>query len=615
MKNKSFCFYVVNISCILVLLFSMFFGYYNIKTNTVKEVIKITGDPDKEIENLSNDNTLHLTNEYATHYFYNLTENFGVNEMGSCGYVALGMLLGYYDTYWNDNIIAEGFDKNAVLQSNSFTTNVSSPGINAEHSLLDGITGNKSYQDGEDYLDRIVEQNFSNFFHLKLIEIGNNLGYYDASLGRKAAGLQDSELLDLTEHYLYNIKEFNENQVKIESRILLSNPANSSDYEVRLFVEEKVKQGIPVLISMAQIEGGAVEKKHAMIAYDYDFEEATNTNKIYVHTGLKNDDNHAVTHIDITSTNYSIFTSAIALQPRMAHGHTNNYKYTTSNNTTIYCPCAKIKENSDDPCDIPLYYRSTINFEHLNCLVNNAYVTNNNVYVQTPHEYIYDCRSSFSLDNMIAQVPNYGYEPYHKFLGWCLDDKLTTRATSISAGNRGEIVLYAKWRVDYGRLAGHGEQTITSAGVMSNASDQIFVGSVEELRQLQSMGITKLTISFHINMWEVKNGTQYVYLYGGSNGSDELASTTFNVTSSKEVKCVRFTVNISDLQETPCVYIRYNASKSGWWIFEQSHDWKHDEISVEISYVVNESDITGDNAADFVWRYENSLALKCSNCN
>lgn len=600
MKNKSFCFYVVNISCILVLLFSMFFGYYNIKTNTVKEVIKITGDPDKEIENLSNDNTLHLTNEYATHYFYNLTENFGVNEMGSCGYVALGMLLSYYDTYWDDSFIAETYDKNAVLQTNNFTTSVSSPGINAEHSLLDGITGNKDYDDGEDYLDRIVEQNFSNFFHLKLIEIGNNLGYYDDSLGRKSAGLEDSELLNLTEHYLYNIKEFNEDQVKIESRILLSNPANSSDYEVRLFVEEKVKQGIPVLISMAQIEGGAVEKKHAMIAYDYDFDEATNTNKIYVHTGLKNDDNHAVTHIDITSTNYSIFTSAIALQPKTNHSHTYNYKY----NNTTYCPCSN-----------QTFYQGKVVFENLYCLGTNATLLNNNVPTNYSTPITFSYFTPVDISHMSAKVTSYGYDPHYVFLGWYQDMDFTTKITTTPTNITGDCILYAKWRIDYGWLASHGERTVTSAGVMSNASDQIYVGSVEHLRQLQRMGITKLTISFHINMWEVKNGTQYVYLYGGSNGSDELASTTFNVTSSKEVKCVRFTVNISDLEENPYVYIRYNASETKFLFIKESHDWKNDERFVEISYVVNESDITGDNAADFVWRYENSLALKCSNCN
>ena len=56
MKNKSFCFYVVNISCILVLFFSMFFGYYNIKTTPkFKEYFKLKGDVRSLVKTLNID--------------------------------------------------------------------------------------------------------------------------------------------------------------------------------------------------------------------------------------------------------------------------------------------------------------------------------------------------------------------------------------------------------------------------------------------------------------------------------------------------------------------------------------------------------------------------------
>ena len=46
-------------------------------------------------------------------YFKNLTENIGYNETSSsCGYVALGMLLNYYDTSLNDNIVEEKYEVN-----------------------------------------------------------------------------------------------------------------------------------------------------------------------------------------------------------------------------------------------------------------------------------------------------------------------------------------------------------------------------------------------------------------------------------------------------------------------------------------------------------------------
>ena len=595
---KKFClFYLIGIFLLLNLPIKVIKGidYKKMFSNTMLE---------SYFDYLSNEEDLFQVNKFSTQYFANLTENFGVNVMGSCGYVALGMLISYYDSYWDDYLCYEGYEETAVLTSDAFNTSVSSPGAIPENDVLEELEGKTEMELASNYLNNIVLQTYSDYLHMNLIMLGNMLGYYDVSKGLEAAGLTNEQLLRLTEEYFYNFRGYDSSEIGID--VIQKGATDDKDDahgQISSFVVKKLLEGIPVLIVARDYDENG--KGHAMIAYDYDWNEG----KIYVHTGI-NTNGNALTHVSLTSMVYEKLDLAMALDIKTNHTHTDNYKY----ESTTYCPCSKIKENNEDPCDIPLYYRSKINFENLNCLVNNAYVTNNNVYVQTPHEYIYDCRSSFSLENVVAQVPNYGYDPYHMFLGWCLDDKLTTKVTSIPAGNRGEIILYAKWRVDYRWVAHHGELTVTSAGAMNNASDQVYVGSVEHLSQLQSMGITKLTINLHINMWEVKNGTQYIYLYGGANGSKQLASTTFNVTSSEQVKCVTFTVNISDLQETPYVYIRYNASKSGWWIFEESHDWKKDEAHVEISYVVDESDITGEDAADFVWRYENSLALKCSNC-
>ena len=49
-------------------------------------------------------------------YFDNLTTNHGHNTIGSCGYVAIDMLLCYYDTYLNDNIVPEQYDVMAVMR-------------------------------------------------------------------------------------------------------------------------------------------------------------------------------------------------------------------------------------------------------------------------------------------------------------------------------------------------------------------------------------------------------------------------------------------------------------------------------------------------------------------
>lgn len=42
---------------------------------------------------------------YSSYYFSHLNDNIGINVKGSCTYIALGMLLQYYDTYYDDSII------------------------------------------------------------------------------------------------------------------------------------------------------------------------------------------------------------------------------------------------------------------------------------------------------------------------------------------------------------------------------------------------------------------------------------------------------------------------------------------------------------------------------
>lgn len=43
---------------------------------------------------------LFQTQYYQTYYFNQLDQNIGSNTKGSCGFVATGMLLSYWDTYW-----------------------------------------------------------------------------------------------------------------------------------------------------------------------------------------------------------------------------------------------------------------------------------------------------------------------------------------------------------------------------------------------------------------------------------------------------------------------------------------------------------------------------------
>ena len=78
---------------------------------------------------------LYLTNYFSTYYFDNLEGNYGLNYKGSCGYIAIAMLLSYYDTYWNDYFIDDYSDQICVMPSNRFEyQDLLSPGIKREPS-------------------------------------------------------------------------------------------------------------------------------------------------------------------------------------------------------------------------------------------------------------------------------------------------------------------------------------------------------------------------------------------------------------------------------------------------------------------------------------------------
>lgn len=66
---------------------------------------------------------------YMKEYFSGLTTNMGVNYKNSCGYVALGMLLSYYDNYLSDDIVPEAYDVVSSGEDTNMVARKNSPGV------------------------------------------------------------------------------------------------------------------------------------------------------------------------------------------------------------------------------------------------------------------------------------------------------------------------------------------------------------------------------------------------------------------------------------------------------------------------------------------------------
>lgn len=175
-----------------------------------------------------------------------------------------------------------------------------------------------------------------------------------------------------------------------------------------------------------------------------------------------------------------------------------------------------------------------------------------------------------------------------------------TQKTSISQSSTGNVTIYAKWRYDYDNSSRTGTYTINNAAPLNQTyydQKHIGLGSNNLYQNLINIGITKLTFSFKLRSWG--EGTQHVFVY--SENGTQLASTTFNSTSSATVHTYQFTINLSSLGSSNFIYIRYQADTYWSWFQYKSRYWYCDYLYMEMSYVVNESDFYN---PEFYWHYQ-----------
>lgn len=192
------------------------------------------------------------------------------------------------------------------------------------------------------------------------------------------------------------------------------------------------------------------------------------------------------------------------------------------------------------------------------------------------------------------------YSPHLRFLGWYTSMNFSTQKTSISQSSTGNVTIYAKWKYDYDNPSRSGTYTINNADPLNQTYyDQKYIGlgSNSLYQNLINIGITKLTFSFKLRSWG--EGTQHVFVY--SENGTQLASTTFNSTSSVTVHTYQFTINLSSLGSSNYFYIRYQADTYWSWFQYKSRYWYCDYLYMEMSYVVNESDFYN---PEFYWHYQ-----------
>lgn len=243
-------------------------------------------------------------NEFKNSYFYNLTQNYSENENSSCGYVAIGMLLSYYDTYLSDDIIPELYDSPSIGSSSNMIKRMDCPGVRNDKLNI---------SDAKEYYDKITKlENPS--FQGKIMQIAKNKNILNLNNKKPFTTYFEDRIIILNE-YFQNVLGYEYGK---------EYSLNYTTNNVRDFTISQIKQGNPVMLSLYFKN---TDEGHVVIAYDYD-----NANDIlYCHTGWVNTfPNYNYYDVDYL---FGPYKGALVIGFNLNHSHSNNYKV----NNKAYC--------------------------------------------------------------------------------------------------------------------------------------------------------------------------------------------------------------------------------------------------------------------------------------
>lgn len=236
-------------------------GAYNLSTCSDEKTLAVDSE---DIDNVDESRR-----DFKYEYFRGLTDNFGENVFNSCGYVAIGQLLSYYDTYLDDDIIDEKYDIQSFGDGFDMISRHNSPGVLNDPPIV-GLTGKNSSLLYLNYLKSVRDQSFQ----AELICQGNELGYFNTSYSiNNCCRTTFEQRLELLDYYLAP-KDITYDFVYINSK----GDSSKSD-EIRKFTIEQIKKGNPVLLNIGYFNNSS--GGHVAIAYDYDEKK----DEVYCHMG------------------------------------------------------------------------------------------------------------------------------------------------------------------------------------------------------------------------------------------------------------------------------------------------------------------------------------------
>ena len=277
------------------------------------------------------------SNSYMSQYFYDLSQNFPRNYYGTCGYVAISMLLSYYDNYLDGNIIPSNYEAISQNATSMIRGTKNSPGVTYNNDPKANPVEYYTYMYGKS----------STYIQARLFDFGKTflaLPYIAGNATEYSGGLTWFQLVNIMASYLRSVDY---SSVSDESAIL-----ENGEYRIHVirafeyawaernrrtkeFVVQQIDLGRPVLLFITKDAdeeiGGGNNGGHFVIAYDYSIDPSTNEKTVYCHSGWEYTYNH---HVTVEDMGYSYWYAALALEIQNTHQCDDNYR--VGNNTYCY---------------------------------------------------------------------------------------------------------------------------------------------------------------------------------------------------------------------------------------------------------------------------------------
>ncbi len=276
-----------------------------------------------EIAETASDSSLFINNA-MTNYFYNLRNNYAYNQVGTCSYVSLEMLMDYFDNYVTDLTVPQQYEVQSYLDDEDDCYYRESPG-----SLSYYDTSFLTDNSVQNYYNRL-SVNSGNSLHAKIILTASEMGYNQPEEGEIAVHIRYlydifQKLLtdsDLNDGKWSEATEYHDNFTG-----LTPNGDLTYSEQMRKAVIRLVKAGKPVLVDLRKYDDS--ENKyigHAVVAYDYDAESDT----LYYNFGW-----HGYSHVTAESQSYEYVYSYSCISYSGEHQHSDNYII----NSVATCSC------------------------------------------------------------------------------------------------------------------------------------------------------------------------------------------------------------------------------------------------------------------------------------